>query len=116
MIELDDFNITFTKGNIEFLKFVLRKFEGKLPYAVPDYNKKLKEGRNDTISRKAIGLLDWARQNNYTASSVHVWVYKGIVHPRAWNMIHKDLCILRQLDKTIPTIQELFAEFKGLTK
>lgn len=105
----DDFNIHFTKGTVEFVEFVLDKFVDKLPYKRPDYRFTPRGKKNHTP------IIDWAYKigyHNYT--SISEWRRKGAIHPRAMNLLHKDLCILRQLDGTIPTIQELFVEFKQL--
>jgi hypothetical protein len=87
----EDFNIFFTKANAPFFMFILNKYKDKLPY----------RGRHQ----------DWAQKNNYCDRAYSIWTMKGRVSPRAVNMLHKDLSIIRQKDPTVKTIPELYKEF-----
>lgn len=92
----DKFNITFHKADCYFIKYVLDKFKYKLPY----------KGQHK----------EWTIMNNYSDKAFSIWNVAGRVPPRAVNMLNKDLCILRQSDSSIPTIEELYKEFLEFKK
>lgn len=96
----DELNISFCKATLPFVDYVINRFP-QLGYA------KSTDGQS--------AVRKWAQLNNYSYQSVNYWHYKGDAIPaRAINLLHKDILILRLLDNTTPTIQQLFVDFKNL--
>lgn len=105
----EDFHISFYKGDLGFLKFVLDKYRSQL-----GYKSFFTHWIELEFNLRSVCRI-WATSNSYSTKTVDVWIKKGRVPPRIMNLLHKDLMILRQKDETIPTLQKLFDEYLSLS-
>jgi hypothetical protein len=91
----DDLNTSF-EGSYQLLKYIVDKYE--------IYNAQ---------------VTKFVTENNYGISATSSWRKKGMVPNRVWNLIHKDLIMLRLLggikEDEIMTLEDLEEEFNFLS-
>lgn len=88
-------NITFS-GDVDLLKWILKKYSTELPYNGSVYN--------------------FAKTIGYEKNTVTHWRRNGINY-RIWNCLNKDLIISRLMgkikDEKVMTLKQLKEEYKG---
>lgn len=94
-LNCDDLNIKF-EGNYSLLKYIIEKYQ--------IYNSQ---------------VTKFVSENNYSISSCKTWSKNKAVPPRVWNIVHKDLIMLRCMGKIeeedVMSLEELEQEFNFLS-